>query len=54
VARQGNALWLVRFIPWQMMANGRFYVQTASPTSRTAAADFHWEFLPLKEVRGNN
>ncbi len=54
VVRQGNALWLVRINPSQMMANGRFYVQTASATSETAAPDFHWEFLPLKEVRGNN
>jgi hypothetical protein len=54
VAKQGNALWLVRISPSQMMANGRFYVQTASATSSTAAPDFHWEFLPLKEVRRNN
>jgi len=54
VAKQGNALWLVRINPSQMMANGRFYVQTASATSATAAPDFHWEFLPLKEVRDNN
>jgi hypothetical protein len=46
--QQGNALWLVRILPSQMMPNGRFYAQAASADNKTAAADFRWEFLPLK------
>lgn len=49
VARQGNALWVARIKPMQMMANGRFYVQAASATSKETAPDFHWEFIPLKQ-----
>jgi len=49
VARQGNALWVVRIKPMQMMANGRFYVQAASATSKETAPGFHWEFIPLKQ-----
>ena len=54
VAKHGNALWLVRINPSQMMANGRFYAQAVSATNTAAASDFHWKFLPLKEVRSNN
>ena len=50
-ARQGNALWVVRIKPSQMMANGRFYAQTISATSKEAAPDFHWVFIPLKETK---
>jgi len=48
VSQQGNALWLVRILPSKMMSNGRFYAQAASADNKTAAADFRWEFLPLK------
>jgi hypothetical protein len=48
VSQQGNALWLVRILPSEMMSNGRFYAQSASADNKTAAADFRWEFIPLK------
>ncbi len=48
-ARQSNALWIVRLRQKQIMNNGRFYAQAASPTSSDAAPDFHWDFIPLKE-----
>jgi hypothetical protein len=44
---QGNALWIVRLIPQQMMNNGRFYAQTSSITSDTVAPKFYWDFIPL-------
>lgn len=49
-ARQGNALWLVRIKSSEMMANGRFYAQTTSPTSKEPAPDFHWDFIPLIDL----
>lgn len=49
--RQGNALWVVRILPSEMMRNGRFYAQTSSAVSKEAAPDFHWEFIPLKELK---
>jgi hypothetical protein len=48
VSQQGNALWLVRILPTELMSNGRFYAQSASADNKTAAADFRWEFIPLK------
>jgi len=48
VSQQGNALWLVRILPSEMMSNGRFYAQAASRDNKTAVADFRWEFIPLK------
>jgi hypothetical protein len=50
VARQGNAFWVVRIKPLEVMGNGRFYVQTASATSKETAPDFHWDFMPLKDL----
>jgi len=47
VARQGNALWVVRMNPSRLMDNGRFYVQLASPTGKEPAPDFYWQFIPL-------
>jgi len=44
---QGNALWIVRLIPQQMMNNGRFYAQTSSMTSDRVAPEFHWDFISL-------
>jgi hypothetical protein len=49
VVRQGNALWVVRLKPSQMMAN-RFYAQTVSTTRNEAAPDFHWQFIPFDKV----
>jgi hypothetical protein len=49
VAMQGNALWIVRIKPSQMMAEWSFYAQTVSAINREAAPDFKWEFVPLKE-----
>jgi hypothetical protein len=50
-AKQRNALWVVRLKQSQMMDNGRFYAQTASAMSKEAAPDFHWEFIPLKDLK---
>jgi len=50
-AKQGNALWVVRLKQNQMMDNGRFYAQTVSTVSKEAAPDFHWEFIPLKDLK---
>lgn len=49
--RQGNALWVVRILPSQMMRNGRFYAQAPSTTGKEVAPDFHWEFIPLKDLK---
>ncbi len=51
VARQGNAMWLVRVKPPRLMVNGRFYVQAASATSEEVAPDFHWQFIPLRQIK---
>src|SRR6266851_2530268 len=49
--KQGNALWVVLLKQSQMMDNGRFYAQTASVVSKEAAPDFHWEFIPLRDLK---
>ncbi len=47
---QGNALWVVRLEPNQMMSNGRFYAQSASAMGKEPAPDFHWDFIPLRDL----
>ena len=49
--RQGNALWVVRILPSQMMRNGPFYAQAVSATGEGVAPDFHWQFIPLKDPK---
>jgi len=48
--KQGNALWVVRLKQNEMMDNGRFYAQTASMISKKSSSDFHWEFIPLRDL----
>lgn len=49
--RQGNALWVVRILPSQKMPDGRFQAQATSASGADVAPDFHWDFLPLKDLK---
>jgi hypothetical protein len=46
----GNALWVVRLIPSEMMANAPFYAQALNESGE-AYKDFYWRFLPLRNIK---
>ena len=49
-ALQGNALWVVRLKQSEMMKGEPFYAQTTSLTGEDVAADFFWQFMPLRKT----
>jgi hypothetical protein len=46
----GNALWIVRLIPSQMMTNYSFFVQGPLSDEYRNATSFIWQFIPLGKV----
>jgi hypothetical protein len=47
VEAEGNALWVVRIRPRQMMATEPYYVQIPGPEGGEPAESFAWQFLAL-------
>jgi hypothetical protein len=50
----GNALWVVRLIPLQMMANEPFFVQGPLSKESRNATRFIWQFIPLGKAPVQN
>jgi hypothetical protein len=46
----GNALWIVRLIPSQMMTNYPFFVQGPLSDEYRNATSFRWQFIPFGKV----
>lgn len=54
VVANGNALWIVRLIPSQMMENGPFFLQGPLSEENRNATSFVWQFIPLGKVQVQN
>ena len=49
----GNALWVVQFSPSQKMSGTPFRAQVSLNDAQTMP-DFHWQFLPLAQLKTEN
>jgi len=54
VTANGNALWIVRLIPSQMMTNEPFFVQGPLSDENRNATNFIWQFISLGKAPSQN
>lgn len=51
VVANGNALWLARLVPSKMMQNDPFFA--TYPDEAGESPGFHWQFVPLVEIKSS-